>query len=75
MSEPTCTCLGLPMGPGQTCDAHQLPAAPACTCPRSYMRQRGHHPACPLADDLAAGPTAVEATAQDRRWPLEKEGE
>lgn len=25
---PPCTCLGLPMGPGQSCDAHQLPKPP-----------------------------------------------
>jgi hypothetical protein len=26
MTAVSCTCRGLPMGPGQTCNAHQLPA-------------------------------------------------
>ncbi|WP_318201083.1 hypothetical protein [Streptomyces sp. SCL15-4] len=53
---------------------NEQPAATSCTCPRSFMRQRGHHPDCPLADDPAAGPTVPECAANDRRWPLEKEG-
>lgn len=72
---PPCTCLGLPMGPDQTCDAHQLPAAAKCSCPQSFMRQRRHHPSCSVQPASDVGPSVAEAAADDRRWPLEKHGE
>jgi hypothetical protein len=49
--------------------------APACSCPRTFMRQRGHHPKCPVALAHNAGPSVAECAANDRRWPLEKAGE
>ncbi|MEV5347151.1 hypothetical protein [Streptomyces achromogenes] len=40
---PTCTCLRLPMGPGQTCDAHQLPdPAAGPTVPEAAAQDRAH---------------------------------
>ncbi|MFG2352624.1 hypothetical protein [Streptomyces sp. NPDC048521] len=56
------------MRPGKNCDAHQLPAAPTCTCPRSFMRQRGHHPKCPIA----AEPTPAEEALTDRAYWQQK---
>lgn len=37
----------------------------------NYVRQGDNQPADPAHD---AGPTVAEAAADDRRWPLQKEG-
>jgi hypothetical protein len=48
-----------------------------CACPPSFMRQRKHHPRCPVQPPAHnAGPSVAEAAAQDRaHWTAKYAGE
>jgi len=81
VTQPTCTCLRLPMGPGQTCNAHQIATVYAWCFSHGQLHAFTANPWCTATWVRVNGSTEEEAVTDkearfgDARFLHELSGE